>query len=111
VTERVIFTTYEPEPEINDACTGGLGNGYYYVLDLFNAAPDLPLNGGADGDPATDDALDKADRSQRLNRPGLPPAPVVYFMPGGGIRVLVGPEILPSPAENPTRRTFWVRAE
>ncbi len=111
VNERVIFTTYEPEPEINDACTGGLGNGYYYVLDLFNAAPDLPLNGGADGDPATDDALDKADRSQRLNRPGLPPAPVVYFMPGGGIRVLVGPEILPSPAENPTRRTFWVRAE
>ena len=111
VNERVIFTTYEPEPVLNDACTGGLGNGYYYALDLFNAAPDLPLNDGADDDPATDDALDKADRSQRLNRPGLPPAPVVYFMPGGGIRVLVGPEILPSPAENPTRRTFWVRAE
>ncbi len=111
VNERVIFTTYEPEPALNDACTGGLGNGYYYALDLFNAAPDLPLNDDADDDPTTDDALDKADRSQRLNRPGLPPAPVVYFMPGGGIRVLVGPEILPSPADNPTRRTFWVRAE
>ena len=100
---QVMFSTYTPTPpEGGTTCSSGLGSGYFYIVNLLDATPTRPLTGD------DDNPLVKEDRDMLLKRPGIPASPVVYFPPGGKVKILVGPEIVPSPIENPSTRTSWV---
>ncbi|MDY6943108.1 MAG: hypothetical protein SVU69_08845, partial [Pseudomonadota bacterium] len=71
-------------------------------VSLFDATPTMRFYSADNAD------LVKEDRISTLDRPGIPASPVVYFPPGGDVKILIGPEILPSPISNPTTRTSWV---
>lgn len=102
---RVMFTTYQPNPDISETtCSPGQGLGRAYLVNVLDATPYKNLDG--------DDSTDKNDRSTTLARGGIPPGFTLLF-PGGGEGVigLVGPE---QPIEdldlgNRKRTVYWRR--
>lgn len=73
VNNQVLFTTYEPVPNVS-ACATGNGKGRLYVVSVTDATPTMNLDGGSEV---------KTDREITLVRNGIPPAPSVLFPSDG----------------------------
>lgn len=108
VNDQVIFTTYRPDPEVED-CSTAIGDGAVYAVSVLNGAPvlDLDDNGSTNAN----------DRAKVLAHGGIPPDPAALITSsadGSIIKpiILVGPEQpLDVDFNNLTQRSFWMDRE
>lgn len=71
ISNRVIFTTYEPAVPDDATCTAVAGLGRVYLMNALNADPTDDLDSSG--------SLGKEDRRRRLNAASIPPSPKVLF--------------------------------
>ena len=102
---NIIFTSFSPA-SLGTTCGGTTGTGRVYLVSLLDAQPTLNLNGA--GEECTAGTCVQNDRSQTLDRGGIPPSAILYFPPGGGSVVgFVGGQKVTPPGDNLINRTFW----
>ncbi|MDC0434655.1 PilC/PilY family type IV pilus protein [bacterium] len=100
----VYFTTYVPE-EYVEACSAGIGSGYFYALSVFDGQPVQDFDG--DGTVETYDASSD-DIRYALSHRGIPATATLLISEGYDPEIYVGIEKVPTSITNETKRTFWV---
>jgi len=103
----LLFSTYLPEVQANsDQCAAPVeGSGRFYAVNLLHAGAMYPSWDGTSSDYTRD------DRVYDTNLPGIPPNPIVVFLPNddGGTtgHTYVGPQITGSEFKILVEKEYW----
>ena len=100
----VYFTTYVPEPYV-EACSAGIGSGYFYALSVFDGQPVQDFDG--DGTVENYDSSSD-DIRYALRHRGIPATATLLLSGNLEPEIFVGIERVPTSIINGTKRTFWV---
>jgi len=89
-----LFSTYIPgQTDPSTPCAPAIGGGRAYVVSLFDASP---VNGTT-----------TADRSQKLEQPGIAGGPTAIIRENGTVEPRVGFEPVDMPEISLTKRVYW----
>jgi len=106
INGEIFFTTYTPPASVaRGQCEPpSPGEGRLYRVSLFDAAPTRnAAETGGDSDTSTPAP---EDRSEVLERPGIPPGPTVIVL-DGAINQCVGAKCGEIANPNPIQKTYW----
>ena len=118
VSNKLIFTTYEPSAD-GDLCSPAIGGGSYYVVDVLNGAPVIDLDDSTSagtGIPQEDStghrvaSYTKSDRKKELDQDGIPSSPTVLINEIDGTNYVSGfvsTQIINGLTVQPLKRTYW----
>lgn len=111
INGEIFFTTYTPPAaQSTPSCEPPGGTGRTYRISLFDASPIIPNTGIIDPDNPPS-APTVGDRSEALNRPGIPSAPTPMFLKNSagniGIVTCNGTQCDPLPDAIQMQETYW----